>query len=204
MLADDFFALAHHDVTGRPRLNTRVLSLGLAGALLGELIGAGLLGVRDDLLVLASRSWPEQRLLQSVLAEVRHEKRVQPVRVWFAYFAKDSYAEVGHELARAGLVEPRRRVARPTRFVPIDMNRAGAPAAVLSHKLRHDVPLTAPDALLGGLVLATGLELSLFGGAPPEVFDRLRDWTRCLPRPLLRLLELLQASVGDAVLSHRT
>ena len=40
-LADDLYLIAHHELTGRPQLAPRAVGLGLAGALLGELVLAG-------------------------------------------------------------------------------------------------------------------------------------------------------------------
>ena len=40
-LADDLYLLAHHEMTGKPHLQPRALGLGLAGALLAELMLAG-------------------------------------------------------------------------------------------------------------------------------------------------------------------
>jgi hypothetical protein len=37
-LADDLYLIAHHELTGRPHLAPRAVGLGLAGALLAELV----------------------------------------------------------------------------------------------------------------------------------------------------------------------
>jgi len=48
LVADDLYLMAHGDRTGRPRLQPRPLGIGLAGALLGELMLAGWIGLRRD------------------------------------------------------------------------------------------------------------------------------------------------------------
>ena len=40
-LADDLYLLAHHEITGKPHLQPRAVGLGLAGALLAELMLSG-------------------------------------------------------------------------------------------------------------------------------------------------------------------
>jgi|GEM_PF-2614382 len=55
-LADDFWRLAHHDVTGKPRLNERAAGLGLAAALLGELLWIGKINIRDGRLWVADNT----------------------------------------------------------------------------------------------------------------------------------------------------
>jgi hypothetical protein len=53
LAADDLYVLAHHDVTGRPFLQARALGIGLAGALLAELVLAGAIRVPDGRVALA-------------------------------------------------------------------------------------------------------------------------------------------------------
>src|SRR5207245_2542451 len=48
LVADDLYLMAHGDRTGRPRLQPRPLGIGLAGALLTELMLAGWIGLRRD------------------------------------------------------------------------------------------------------------------------------------------------------------
>jgi Golgi phosphoprotein 3 GPP34 len=203
VLGDDYFRVAHHDVTGRPRLNHRVLSLGLAAALLGELLALRHVDIGDEVVVLDRRP-PRDALAHAVLDEVLGEAWTLPVRMWLAFLADSAYRRVGERLARTGQVHMRRRWARGVTFVPTDMNVAAMPAAVLSQKVRRGVELVYDERCLAGLVVATGLEVLLLDGAPPEVAQRLQ-WavTRLWP-PMLRLLEHTQAAVGDAVLSHRT
>ena len=45
MLADQYFLIAHEDRTGRSRLHPRATGLGLAAALLGELMLEGRLRI---------------------------------------------------------------------------------------------------------------------------------------------------------------
>ncbi len=54
-LADDVYLLAHHEVSGRPFLHARVLGLGLAGALLAELVLEGKIFIRPGEVVVADR-----------------------------------------------------------------------------------------------------------------------------------------------------
>jgi hypothetical protein len=46
-LADDLYLLAHHEVTGQPHCS-RAIGLGLAGALLAELVLSGTICVQPD------------------------------------------------------------------------------------------------------------------------------------------------------------
>lgn len=208
MLADDFFRIAHHDVSGRARLSLRVLSLGLAAGLLGELLSARHVQVvpdrsGTDVVALVPAGWPDDPLLRQVWGEVATERLPQPVRTWLSYLAETAYPRVGRRIAAAGGVQVRRRWGRVC-YEPVDMNAAAAPTALLSQKLRRGLPLEYPDLCLAGLVMATGLDLFLLDGASAEAYGRLHAGVGQLWPPMRRLVEHAQAAVGDAVLSHRT
>jgi Golgi phosphoprotein 3 (GPP34) len=44
-VADDLYLMAHHEISGKPYVQSRALSLGLAGGLLAELMLAGQIGL---------------------------------------------------------------------------------------------------------------------------------------------------------------
>jgi hypothetical protein len=205
MLADVFFQFAHSDVTGRSRLNSRVLALGLAAALVGELVSLHQVDVGDELRVLHGRA-PRDALAHTVLAELMAEPRPLPVRTWLAYLAESAHVRVADRLTRGGHLTPQRqrRLSRAVTYVPTDMNAAAVPRALLSQKLRRGLELEYDDVCLAGLVVATGLDVSLLDGADRAAFDRLQWAVARLWPPMLRLVEHTQAAVGDAVLSHRT
>jgi len=58
LLADDFFLIAHDDRDGRARLSPKSVELGLAGALIGELVLEQRVFVEGPRLRLISREPP--------------------------------------------------------------------------------------------------------------------------------------------------
>lgn len=203
MLADDFFRLAHHDVSGRPRAGERAVGLGLAAALLGELLAVGLIEVMPNDLVIPRLGEPPDATLAVLWADVVREPAFQPVPVWLAFVADSSYRRVGSRLHGAGGVILRRRWHRDV-FVPVDMNAAALPAALLSQKLRRRaMELTADEICLAGLVVATGLDAFVLDGADAEASARLRWWVSRMPTPMRIIVDHLHAAVGNAVLAHR-
>jgi hypothetical protein len=66
-LADDLYLLAHHEITGKLHLQPRAAGLGLAGALLAELMLSGKIYFQADQIMVADRSPPEDGLARSVL-----------------------------------------------------------------------------------------------------------------------------------------
>jgi hypothetical protein len=204
-LADELFLIVHDDATGRPRLHTRAAELGLAGALLGELILHGRLTVQDGHITVVDRRPPDDPLAHAVLDQLLAERHYRTVRIWLSYLAGQAMDSVGQRLSRAGLVtHGRRRWGRPTRYVPLDMSTAAWPQHRLRHLLLRGESLPLADALLAGLVKATGLTPLVLWDAPVSSHRHLSGSVASLPAPLRDLIAQLEAAVGDAVLSHRT
>ena len=66
LLADGLFLLAHDELSGKPRLSHSVVSLGLSGALLGELALAEKILLRAESVVLTDPEPPTDALTGSV------------------------------------------------------------------------------------------------------------------------------------------
>jgi hypothetical protein len=85
--ADSLFLIAHDPASGRPLVGPRVLGVGLATALLGELVTGGLVGIRDDRVRASDR--------QPFLRRVRHHSGGLAVMGW----CTDSYRRVSPDQA---------------------------------------------------------------------------------------------------------
>src|SRR5262249_22008053 len=79
-LADDLYLMAHHEVSGKPLLQPRAVGLGLAGALLAELLLAGRVRVGPGGVVVAEAAPSGDALADSVLALVLGEEQRRPAR----------------------------------------------------------------------------------------------------------------------------
>jgi hypothetical protein len=206
-LADEFFLVALDDRTGRHRLAPRVLGLGLAGALLGELVLDGRVGITGERVSVVNSRPPEDALAHAVLDHLSAEAGAHPVRTWLVFLARTSRERVAERLWRAGhigRVQPRRLLRTVTVYPPTDINTAYAPTARLANSLRQGFALTWPEAVLAGLVVATGLEGHVLYTADPAARDYLRHIVSHLTPDLHELTWQLHAAVGDAVLTGRT
>ncbi|MGI5151437.1 GOLPH3/VPS74 family protein [Plantactinospora sp. CA-294935] len=208
VLADDFFRLAHHDVDGRPRLHARAIEIGLAAALVGELMFAQRVEIRDGVLVVVNRTPPDDALSHTVLDALVREAERHGVRTWLEYLSQEARTQVTGRLVRAGHLKAvsARRFLAPTvtTFVPTDMNKAAWPWLSLSMRLRDGMPLDFQRACLAGLTVATGLDKWLLDGANPATYAYLRHVVSRLWPPMRELLAHTEAAIGTAVLSHRT
>lgn len=206
-LGDEFFLIALDDRTGRTRLSTKVFGLGLAGALLGELVLDGRITVSADQVQVIDRRPPMDALAHTVLDHLMAEPGSHSIRTWLVFLARSAPDQVAERLWRAGHIrrERSRRVWRTeTIYPPTDVNTAYAPTARLANNLGHGRQLTWPEAAVAGLVVATGLEGHVLYTSDPAARDYLRHIVSHLTPDLHELTWHLHAAVGDAVLTGRT
>lgn len=207
LLADELFLIALDDRTGRFRLSPKVLGLGLAGALLGELLLDGRITVEGDRLRVVDRRRPADAVAHTVLDQLVTEVAVHGVRSWLVFLARDATGQVADRLLRAGVIrrEQSRRLFRAEMiYPPTDVNTAHLPTARLATALRAGRQVSWGDALLLGLVVATGLDDHLLFTADAAARDYLTHLIEHLTPPLHALVWHLHAAVGDAVLTGRT
>jgi hypothetical protein len=207
LLADEFFFLSHDDSTGRARLHGTAVGLGLAAALLAELVLEKRIAVRDGQLAVLDGTPPRDALAHATLDQITAEPQSHPLRTWLVFLGQTAREAVGDRLWRAGLVhrETSRRLFRQSLvYPPVDPHRAARTAARLSTRVRLGEPLDLLDVFLVGLAIATGLDQTLLEAAGPNGYQYARRLAAGLPPPLRDLLGQTEAAVGDAVLSHRT
>jgi hypothetical protein len=204
-LADDLYLLAHHEATGRPHLQPRAAGLGLAGALLAELMLDGSIGVRAGQVVAAGYPAPHDELARSVLSLVAGEREWHPARDWLQFLARTAPRDVAGRLARSGYLTraTSRRPLRSRQWVPADPHSAFAPLLRVKAALGPAEPATAQNLTLAGLALACGLGRQLGLYLPDRAQRRLQDATSQLHPGLQHLIAHTQAAVDSALLSHR-
>ncbi|WP_326549445.1 GPP34 family phosphoprotein [Micromonospora sp. NBC_01813] len=206
LLADEFFLLAHDDVTGRPRLPAGPLGYGLAAALLADLVDAGALRVHDGRLWLAARHVPVDALGGWTLRWLGAEPAHRRVGTWLALLAPRAHGQVARRLTAAGVVRPRtvrrRLLATAVVHVPTDTNRAAWAWARLSVRLQRREPLPTFEARLGGLCLVTGLDDFVLAGLPAAARRHLhRETAARLPAEISELFTIARHRLDGA--AHR-
>ncbi|GAB3146985.1 hypothetical protein GCM10027290_29560 [Micromonospora sonneratiae] len=205
-LADQFYRLAYSDVTGRPRLAGRAAGLGLAAALLGELVFRGNVWVKGRRLSIRACGTPADALAHAVFDQLVARPELTDLRTWVLFLAGSAPEDVARRLARGGHLrreQKRRRLRRETVWVPTNMNVAATPWALLSVRLRRLELLSHEDMFLAGLCVATGLDRLLFDGASPQARRYLTQVSAGLWPPALELVDVTSALVADAILSAR-
>src|SRR5689334_9973445 len=108
-VADQLFFIAHDDRNGRPRLHQRAVALGLAGALLGELVLLGHVDVYDSALYVVHRDPPHDPLDHSILSLLMSQPQHRDLRTWLSCLAESAVDEVAGRLVLTGLVREHRQ-----------------------------------------------------------------------------------------------
>jgi hypothetical protein len=201
-LADDLFLVALDDRTGRSALHPKALGLGLAGALLSELVLCGNISVNGQQVQVINPNPPGPlgaTVLAHMIAEPQH-----PLRIWLEFLAQDAMDAVGERVTRGGLVERRenRVLLRTTvTYRPVDPAVVAWRPMRLEQMLVRRQEISLPDAVLLGLVSATGLTRRVMWDGSPEDFDYLRALVAALPPPLADIVSDVESLVAQAVLT---
>lgn len=204
-LADDLYLLAHHEVTGKLHLQPRAAGLGLAGALLAELMLSGKIYLQPDQIMVADRSPPGDGLARSVLGLLVSEPEQHAPRDWLLFLARTAAEDVALRLEQSGYLTriSSRRPWRGQRWIPVDSDCAFAPFLRAKSALDSSKPITAQNAALAGLAAACGLGRQMALYLPPKAHHRLQEAAQQLHPSLRDLITQTQAAVDSALLSHR-
>jgi hypothetical protein len=189
-LADGLFLAAHNEFTGVPKLRPLRLGLGLAGAVLAELVFARKVHLEDHELFVIDHGPPVDALNHLVHEQIRFEPDCRDLSTWLGFLRVGARDLVGERLRRRHLVELRQgKRGLDTLYVPLlDYGTAAWPGVRVSEQLRRLGPLSQHDIVLAGLMAAIGLHKQLLQGADRAVFDYLGQLIDGLPGPLHALV----------------
>lgn len=209
-LADDLYLLAHHEATGKPHLQPRAVGLGLAGALLAELMLAGRIVLSAGQVVAADGPAADgpvapDALARSVLSLVAGEPRRHPARDWLVFLASTAPQDVAARLEQSGYLArvTSRLPFRAGQWVPADCDCAFAPLLRVKAALDPARSPAAQNLTLAGLSVACGLGRQLALYLPEGAHRRIQEVTGQLHPSLRELIAHTQAAVDSALLSHR-
>jgi hypothetical protein len=202
LLADELFCMAHEEHTGKPLLHKRATELGLAGALISELVLTDNVRVSSGAVTIVAGHHPGDELSMEVLYQLYAERQHQALRTWLAFLAQGALERVAGRLARAGQVyEKRARLSSKVRYVPTNSNRAAWPGVRLNRSVKRGDLLPMFDATLAGLAVAVGLKKHVWWDINPATEQHLKAALASLPISLRETIAHTEAVVGDSVLS---
>jgi hypothetical protein len=172
-LADDLYLMAHDEDTGKALLSARAVGLGLAGALLAELLQADSIALTAGGLAVSGPPPPGDALAREVAGLVLAETERHPVRDWLAFLGRTAAVDVAGRLAASGYLTGARRGRRGRRWVPADPDCAFAPIIRIRAALGPAGPVPGHGAALAGLATACGLGPRLAQYLPAQHHRRL-------------------------------
>lgn len=205
-LADDFYFVAHDDSTGRPRLHPRAVQLGLAAALLGELMLVSRITVHNGRILISSHQPPNDALAHTILDRLIAQGPNPDLHAELAVIGRSAPEAVAQRLERGGQLayaESRRLMRTTGRWLPTDANQAAWPAARTARLLSSNDEMTWHDVLLAALLAATGLIGQVLWDNDQYARIRLKNILAQLPDSVAELMTHTEAAIGNAVLAHR-
>ena len=205
LVADDLYLMAHDDRNGKPRLQPRPLGIGLAGALLTELMLAGWIGLRRNTAVVIVPGVARDTVMRHVLLkQMADEPGPQPVQAWLRFLARGAARDVAVRLEQAGYLGHVRSwiPGRQGRWVPVNPDWAFAPMLRVRSALDPARPVTPHAAALAGLAVACGLRF-LLDQYQAQGGRTVQDALAAVGPGLQELISQTQTAVDSAVLSHR-
>lgn len=202
LIANDYFLIVHDEQTGKIRIQERVAGIGLASALLGELTLSGNIQIKYGKVAVLHPTPPGDDLAERVLHQIAAEVQHEDMRTWLQFLSQASANRVGARLTSAGIVTPvrkRRLAGSAVRYISNDLNASGRPAMRLGTQIGRGFS-TYADAMLTGLVAATGLTRRIWWDNDSMINHHVQTTVASLPMSLRELLAHTEAAVGDAVL----
>lgn len=205
-LADDLYFLAHDDRTGRPRLHPRAVQLGLAAALIGELMLADRVAIQGGRIFVKNHQPPNDALAHTILDRLAGQQPFSDLRTELAVIGQSAPDAVAHRLERVGAVEyveTRRLMRSVGHWVPTDPSAAAWRTARLRRLLSGEDEMTWHDVLLAALLPATGLAGPVLRDTDPRARARVKGILAQLPGSVAELVAYTEAAVGNAILANR-
>lgn len=206
-LADQLFLIAHDDYSGKPLAGPDLLDTALAGAVLGELVFDGRIGITEGRVFIKDHRLWREPVSDRALGEIVRQGDGHAARAWLEFLRPHVREQVGERLVTAGLVsrqESRSLSLRITvRWPGLDPNQVAIPRVHLTYVLgRLDQPLDLQTATLAALVRAGGL-IRVLNLANKVLQERIAAARKQLPPVLSDLLAAVDAAVAAAALTVR-
>ncbi len=196
--------LIAHDEEGQPVIHVPALRLGLAGAVLLDLVLTERLDIIGGQLVVHDRTPVGDSVADTVVPALLADRNRQDrqLRIWLKRLAEDADERTRASLVAAGVLArtSRRRLGimprttyEPTSHAPTVIARSGPRYAVHGHQY--------PDpqcAALCGLLAVLRLHDTLYLDLPAaDLLNRLRWIAYHQPRPVREITDTVEALIGE-------
>jgi hypothetical protein len=198
--------LLGHDEHGTPHIHLPSLNIGLAGAVLAELVMAERITLRGGIICVYDRTGVGEPLLDATRTAIAGERSQRLLPIWLRWIADGVYERTTGAMIAAGLVvrEVSRRhlLGRQERYRPTDSLIASRVRGAVSYAVRgHDSPDWQCVALCG-LLGVLGLQDVLYlAGSSSDLRTRLRDIGRWHHQDVQAILTAVDLLIGDVAVA---
>lgn len=212
-LTDELVLCCLDQISWRPKVRPRIIGLGLAACVIGQLVAFGKVDLVDRRLHLSLRANPPTTVLMlEVWEAIKGEHDPQPVKTWLRYLSEhgagtgDLFQRVVGRMASRAIVTVERHgvLNRRIAYTPSNPTAAGWPYVRLRQRLNRldlDLP-NGRDAFMLGLLSRMGLGDRFVDAAPGR--SRLDAVVRALDPPVLEILDHLDVLVAEAAMTQRS
>jgi hypothetical protein len=160
-IADELWLLSHHEQSGRAKLEDQRVALGIAGAIICELLVDGLVAIAGEQHVFLRYDprFGRDEVAQWALTEMDRADGKIPVAQWIWHLCADCTPRVAERLAQAGAVEYVKAglLGGGRRAVALSANVAATPRVRLLHQLATG-QVDVATLTLGALAVAIDLD----------------------------------------------
>lgn len=198
--------LLGHDEHGTPHIHLPSLNVGLAGAVLVELVMAERITLRAGTICVYDRKGVGEPLLDATRAAIDGEPGHRLLSIWLRWIADDIYQRATGALIAGGIVvrEVHRRhlLGRRETYRPTDPLAASRARGAVSYAVRgRDSPDWQCVALCG-LLGALGLQDVLYlAGSPAQLRARLQEIGRWHHEDVQTILATVDRLLGDVAVA---
>jgi len=205
-VADELWLLSHSETSGRPRLAEDHIALGLAGAVLCELLISRSLVLSEHAAHVVVNNQPTQDEVGNwVLRQVLSSRASAPVKLWVQHLADEVEPWVTARLDRHGAVvwEKAGLFGRGRRAVPRSINIAAASRVRLTHQMTT-AQWELNTATVGALTVAIDLDALIAADIAQDreaVREPLITVGRRLPAELKAVLNGVRTSITEVTMS---
>ena len=160
-LAEQFFLISHDETSGRPLATIEGVECGLVGAMFGELIIDGRLGIKDGFVLVLDKEPVDGGLSDSLVSTVDQQSTEHRVATWARELGPDAYRIMAERLIASGLLRRERGRKRFShmgeRYPAVDHYDVARPRLMLNHVLYNREEIDLRHALLAALLSVVGL-----------------------------------------------
>jgi Golgi phosphoprotein 3 GPP34 len=198
-LCECLFFLGHDPFTGKPLIRQDILDIGLAGAVIGDLLFDERIALEQATVVLTSRYATGDPIADQVLRLIMGEPAQHGVRDWVTHLSDKIMPTVTESLAARRVITSKQNrglLRRSTQYPPTDLRTASAPRARIRTAMFGRANCDLATATLALLTWSLGVDDIC---APELNRKQMTEWIDQVKSMIIEPIVSLVAGVDAAI-----